>query len=123
VPAEKFWAVTACEFETGGTFFDDVDNVAVSSKQKDLVINSDGSVTLTFGPKLPEGMPKSNLFLPLEMAPCLFCLDGMVLFQNYFLHLKIDGRLGILRKCNNLSILNSFRVRKCFLGQINYTYF
>lgn len=60
VPAEKFWSVNVYEFETGGTFFDDVDKVAVSSLQQDLVQNEDGSVTLTFGPKCPEGMPISN---------------------------------------------------------------
>jgi hypothetical protein len=47
--------------------------VAVSSKQKDLVINSDGSVTLTFGPKLPEGMPKSN-YIPTIGNGTLFVL-------------------------------------------------
>ena len=60
VPAEKFWSVNVYEFETGGTFFDDVDKVAVSSLQQDLVTNDDGSVTLTFGPECPEGMPISN---------------------------------------------------------------
>ena len=60
VPAEKFWSVNVYEFETGGTFFDDVDKVAVSSLQQDLVTNDDGSVTLTFGPECPEGMPNSN---------------------------------------------------------------
>ena len=60
VPAKKFWSVTVYEFETGGTFFDDVDKVAVSSKQEDLIINEDGSVTLTFGPNAPEGMPSAN---------------------------------------------------------------
>jgi hypothetical protein len=60
VPAKLFWSTTVYEFETGGTFFDDVDKVAASSKQTDLVINDDGSVTLTFGPTVPEGMPESN---------------------------------------------------------------
>ena len=60
VPAGQFWSVNVYEFETGGTFFDDVDKVAVSSKLPDLVTNEDGSVTLTFGPKCPEGMPETN---------------------------------------------------------------
>ena len=60
VPAEDFWAVTVYEFETGGTFFDEVPKVAVSSKSEDLVYNQDGSVTLTFGPSLPEGRPAAN---------------------------------------------------------------
>ena len=63
VPAEKFWSVNVYEFETGGTFFDDVPKVAVSSKNEDLVYNDDGSVTLTFGPALPEGRPAAN-FVP-----------------------------------------------------------
>jgi hypothetical protein len=60
VPAEKFWSVTVYEFETGGTFFDDVPRVAVSSKNQDLVYNDDGSVTLTFGHHLPSGRPAAN---------------------------------------------------------------
>jgi len=60
VPAAKFWSVTMYEFETGGTFFDDVSNVAVTSKQDNLVYNKDGSVTVTFGPQLPEGAPTAN---------------------------------------------------------------
>lgn len=60
VPAELFWSVNAYEFETGGTFFDDVEKVAISSKQEDLVIDKDGSVALTFGPECPAGMPESN---------------------------------------------------------------
>ena len=60
VPAEKFWSATVYEFETGGTFFDDVPAVAVSSKREDLVIEEDGSVTLTFGPTVPDGHPETN---------------------------------------------------------------
>jgi len=60
VPAQKFWSVTVYEFETGGTFFDDVDRVAVSSKDADLIYNDDGSATLTFGPALPPGRPSAN---------------------------------------------------------------
>ena len=60
VPAEKFWSVTVYEFETGGTFFDDVPRVSLSSKNQDLVFNKDGSVTLTFGPHLPAGRPAAN---------------------------------------------------------------
>lgn len=60
VPAQLFWSVNVYEFETGGTFFDNVDKVAMSSKQEDLITNEDGSVTLTFGPNCPEGMPESN---------------------------------------------------------------
>jgi hypothetical protein len=60
VPAGQFWSVNVYEFETGGTFFDDVEKVAVSSKLPDLVTNSDGSVILTFGPECPQGMPESN---------------------------------------------------------------
>ena len=59
VPAEKFWSVTVYEFETG-SFFDDVSDVAVSSKQEDLAYNDDGSVTLTFGPATPVGAPITN---------------------------------------------------------------
>ncbi len=60
VPAAKFWSVTVYEFETGGTFFDDVPNVAVSSRNKDLVYNKDGSATFTFGPRVPSGHPAAN---------------------------------------------------------------
>ena len=60
VPAGLFWSINVYEFETGGTFFDDVEKVAASSKLPDLVTNEDGSVTLTFGPECPKGMPESN---------------------------------------------------------------
>ncbi len=60
VPAGKFWSVTVYEFETGGTFFDDVSRVAVSSRNPDLVYNDDRSVTLTFGPRVPDGRPVAN---------------------------------------------------------------
>ncbi len=60
VPAEKFWSVTVYEFETSGTFFDDVPRVAVSSKNQNLVYNDDSSVTLTVGPGLPAGRPAAN---------------------------------------------------------------
>lgn len=63
VPAKQFWSVTIYEFETGGTFFDDVPKVAVSSKNEDLVYNEDGSVTLTIGPALLQERPSAN-FLP-----------------------------------------------------------
>ncbi len=63
VPAKKFWAVTVYEFETGGTFFDDVPTVAASSKNKDIVYDKDGSATFTFGPSLPPGRPAAN-FVP-----------------------------------------------------------
>ena len=59
-PAEKFWSVTVYEFETGGTFFDDVPRVAVSSKNDDLVYNEDGSASLPFGPDLPADRPAAN---------------------------------------------------------------
>ena len=60
VPAEHFWSVTVYEFETGGTFFDDVPKVAVSSKNEDLIFEEDGSVALTVGPSLPQGRPAAN---------------------------------------------------------------
>ena len=60
VPAEQFWSVTVYEFETGGTFFDDVPRVAASSKNADLAYNEDGSVTLTFGPQVPDGHSEAN---------------------------------------------------------------
>ncbi|WP_172665913.1 DUF1214 domain-containing protein [Flammeovirga sp. OC4] len=60
VPAAQFWSVNIYEFETGGTFFDEVEKVAISSKNEDLLMNEDGSVTLTFGQNCPEGAPMSN---------------------------------------------------------------
>ena len=36
-PVQKFWPVTVYELETGGTFFDEVPKVVVSSKNADLV--------------------------------------------------------------------------------------
>jgi hypothetical protein len=59
-PAKKFWSVTVYEFETGGTFFDNVPKVAASSKNADLVYNKDGSATLTFGARVPTGCPAAN---------------------------------------------------------------
>ena len=60
VPAKQFWSITVYEFETGGTFFDDVPKVALSSKNEDLVYNQDGSVTITVGSDLPQGRPAAN---------------------------------------------------------------
>ncbi|MBB3696832.1 DUF1214 domain-containing protein [Flammeovirga yaeyamensis] len=60
VPARQFWSVNVYELETGGTFFSDVEKVAISSLNEDLLENEDGSVTLTFGPNCPEGYPLSN---------------------------------------------------------------
>ncbi|MCA0899188.1 DUF1214 domain-containing protein [Microbulbifer agarilyticus] len=60
VPAAQFWSVTVYEFETGGTFFDDVPTVAISSKDDDLVIAEDGTVALTVGANLPQGRPATN---------------------------------------------------------------
>lgn len=60
VPAAQFWSLTIYEFETGGTFFDDVPKVGVSSKNADLVVAEDGSVVLTVGAALPEGRPAAN---------------------------------------------------------------
>ncbi|WP_281612997.1 DUF1214 domain-containing protein [Flammeovirga sp. SubArs3] len=60
VPAGQFWSVNVYELETGGTFFSDVEKVAISSLDEELSLNGDGSVTLTFGPICPEGYPVSN---------------------------------------------------------------
>lgn len=61
-PAKDFWSVVVYDPQTrselqvpGGTAYPSKNN-----KRDDLVYNKDGSVTLYFGPKVPEGAPKNN---------------------------------------------------------------
>ncbi len=77
VPASQFWSVTMYEFETGGTFYDDVPKVAVNSKQADLVTNADGTVTVYFGPEKPADAPVGNYI------PTLPDSGWFVLFRWY----------------------------------------
>ena len=62
VPAKDFWSVVVYDPQTrselqvpGGSIYPSKNN-----KRDKLVYNKDGSVTLYFGPKPPEGAPKEN---------------------------------------------------------------
>jgi hypothetical protein len=62
VPAKDFWSMVAYDPQTrselqvpGGSIYPSKNN-----KIDDLVYNKDGSVTLYFGPKPPEGKPAAN---------------------------------------------------------------
>jgi len=65
VPVEKFWSVTVYDATTGGTFFQGLPKVGISSKQQDLSYNEDGSATIYFGPEKPEGVAAAN-FVPTQ---------------------------------------------------------
>ncbi len=61
-PAKDFWSMVAYDPQTrselqvpGGSLYPSKNN-----KRDKLVYNEDGSVTLYFGPKAPEGKPKAN---------------------------------------------------------------
>jgi len=62
VPAKDFWSVVVYDPQTrselqvpGGSIYPSKNN-----KRDKLVYNKDGSVTLYYGPKLPQNAPKAN---------------------------------------------------------------
>jgi len=63
VPVAQFWSVTVYDNET--RCFVDTGVPPDRSSRDAIVTNSDGSVTITFGPAVPAGTPESNWIKPL----------------------------------------------------------
>jgi len=61
VPVNDFWAVTTYDLKTA-SYQRDISKSSIDSNQKNLTKNNDGSVTIYFGPKPPEG--KESNWLP-----------------------------------------------------------
>jgi hypothetical protein len=56
IPAKRFWSVIVYDTQTRSMLQTDQPFPSVSSQNKDVKINADGSVDVVFGPKAPEGM-------------------------------------------------------------------
>jgi hypothetical protein len=56
VPVRDFWSVIVYDVQTRSMLQTNQSAPSVSSQNKDVKINSDGSVDIYFGPKAPEGM-------------------------------------------------------------------
>ncbi len=55
IPAKDFWSFTAYDNQTRSMLQTDQQYPAIGSENKKLVVNSDGSVDVYFGPKAPAG--------------------------------------------------------------------
>ncbi|MBE2215349.1 MAG: DUF1254 domain-containing protein [Opitutaceae bacterium] len=58
-PAKDFWSAIVYDNQTRSMLQTDQDYPQVSSLDKDLAVNADGSVDVYFGPKAPAGMEKN----------------------------------------------------------------
>ena len=59
IPVKTFWSVIVYDNQTRSMIQTDQQFPSVSSQQKGVKINSDGSVDVYFGPKAPAGMEKN----------------------------------------------------------------
>jgi hypothetical protein len=55
VPVKNFWSLILYSDQTRSMIQTDQRHPAVSSQEKDLIVNADGSIDVWFGPKAPEG--------------------------------------------------------------------
>jgi hypothetical protein len=63
VPVSEFWSITPYDMETSA-LFPNSPKLAVSSMNKDLVKNADGSVDVYIGPTAPAGKEANWIFTP-----------------------------------------------------------
>ena len=56
VPVKDFWSVIVYDVQTRSMLQTNQAAPSVSSQNKDVLVNADGSVDVWFGPKAPEGM-------------------------------------------------------------------
>jgi hypothetical protein len=56
IPVKDFWSVIVYDTQTRSMLQTDQQFPSVSSQDKDVKVNADGSVDVWFGPKAPEGM-------------------------------------------------------------------
>jgi hypothetical protein len=90
VPVKDFWAVTTYDLLTA-SYIRNMDKSSIDSNMKDVVKNSDGSVDIYFGPKVPKGHesnwlptdPKRRFFLLGRFyGPKPAILDGSFVLNN-----------------------------------------
>jgi len=60
VPARRFWALTVYASQTRSMVQTDQVQPEISSNNRDIVENEDGSTDVWFGPELPEGVNNGN---------------------------------------------------------------
>jgi hypothetical protein len=75
VPVKQFWSVLVYDLSTAG-FLKNMPKAGVTSLDKGLKMNSDGSVDVYFGPKPPAGMNAN-------WAPTVAGHDYFLLFRFY----------------------------------------
>jgi hypothetical protein len=75
VPAKQFWSVLVYDLSTGG-FVKNTPKAGITSLDKGLKTNSDGSVDVHFGPKAPSGKAAN-------WAPTIKDHDYFLLFRFY----------------------------------------
>ena len=76
VPVKQFWALTAYDLKTAA-FIREMPSAGISSLDKALQVNSDGTVDIYIGPKPPNG--KEGNWVPTA--------EG----KNYFVYVRLYG--------------------------------
>jgi hypothetical protein len=72
VPVRDFWSITTYDLVTA-SYLRDINPSTIDSVTESVMKNHDGSVTIYFGPKLPEGANKEN-WLPTDPDRRFFLL-------------------------------------------------